>query len=116
MEFRRVLFRSLEVAEGKVAANVGQAVQLGDQTRVDLARQVEGEVRRAGGRVQLVDTAPVDDPVAGQLRNRQRCCRLLRRQIADDLAGESRKPNSRSKPISGNTRLWLRSGGRRGGK
>src|SRR3546814_16096010 len=90
MEFRRVLFRSLEVAEGKVAATVGQAVQLGDQTRVDLARQVEGEVRRADGRVQLVETAPVDDPGAGQLRTRQRCCRLLRQQISAALAGGSR--------------------------
>jgi hypothetical protein len=61
-------------------------MQFWDKERVQLACMVEGEIGCAFRGVEIIEAAPINDPVAGQDRNWQGPSGWVWSKITDDLA------------------------------
>ena len=84
-----------QVAEREISATARKRMELRHEERIDLACRVEEEAGRRR-RLEIVEAAPVDDPVARQCRDRSRPRKRVRRKIADDAAGQSREVEQQS--------------------
>ena len=83
-------YAALQIAERKAAAVPRQLVQLRNQERIQLPRRIARHIRGISGQ-HLMEAAPIDDPVAGKHRKRQRWLYRIGGQIAYNSARQTRK-------------------------